>query len=97
MVRVWWMECAPAGNWHMGRELSIWNRLVKLDDPELVNGAMEMLPTIAPDVRRPFSLKLFYGRNSTPLYERCKAEWLKSQTVTTLPRGSGLERARFSA
>ena len=81
----------------MGRELSIWNRLVKLDDPELVNGAMSMLPTIAPDVRRPFSLKLFYGRKSTPLYEQCKAEWLKGQTVTTAQRGNSLVRARFGA
>jgi hypothetical protein len=79
IVRAWWAEAKPSPGWHMGRELSIRKRLVRLDGDELVNGAMTMLRVVAPDVERPYSLRLFYGKKSTPLYEQCKSEWLKSQ------------------
>lgn len=77
IIRTWWREHAPDTGWHMGRELSIWKRLVRLDDPDIVNGAMTMLPMMAPNLRP--TLKLFYGKKSTPLYEQCKGEWLKNQ------------------
>jgi len=62
----------------MGRELSIWKRLIRLDGPELVNGALAMLATVAPNLEAPRTLRLFYAANTTPLYEQCKAEWFKS-------------------
>lgn len=78
IIRRWWKRTPPESGWHMGRELSIWKRLIRLDEPEVVNGAMTMLPLLAPNLNPP-SLRHFYGPRSGPLYEQCKAEWMKGQ------------------
>ena len=81
----------------MGRELSIRKRLVRLDGDELVNGAMQTLSSVAPNVRKPYSLRLFYGQQSTPLYEQCKSEWLKRQgPATTRARTTDAPMARVA-
>lgn len=97
MVRAWWKEAPTPAAWHMGRELSIWKRLVRLDGAELVNGAMAALPMLAPTAQRPYTLRLFYGNASTPLYEQCKAEWLKHQAPprTAKPRTSGAPMSKL--
>ena len=75
----WWGgKLAELQPWHMGNELSIWDILVTRDSPELVNGAMSMLFTVAPKLQRPVTLKIFYAQSTTPLYEQCKALWISS-------------------
>ena len=63
----------------MGRNLNIWKRLVGLDGPELVNGAMSVLFHAAPELEKPVTLRIFYAASTTPLYEQCKARWLEIQ------------------
>ena len=61
----------------MARNLNIWNRLVARDGPELVNGAMSVLFSVAPHLERPVTLRIFYSGATTSLYERCKARWIE--------------------
>ena len=78
----WWggklSELQTRHSWDMGNELSIWNKLVTHDSPELVNGAMSVLFKVAPDLERPVTLRIFYAAATTPLYEQCKALWISS-------------------
>ena len=78
----WWggklSELQTRRSWDMSNELSIWNKLVTRDSPELVNGAMSMLFTVAPKLMRPVTLRIFYSEDTTPLYEQCKALWISS-------------------
>jgi len=95
LIRQWWTKTPPPKGWHMGRELSIWKRLVRLDSPEIVNGAMTMLPMMAPNLEP--SLKYFYGPNCGPLYERCKAAYLKGRPTTESDDWADREIERFRA
>lgn len=80
-----------AAPWSVARALDIWNRLADRDGPETVNGAMLMLrdprtwressgrnggrPPWSDDEQ--VSMAVFWRRDMTPVYERCKGAWFK--------------------
>ena len=67
--------------WNMGRDLSIWNRLVaEGNDPETVNGAITVVRKLT-GIHGPMTLVIFYGRGgkTRPIFEQCKARWLKTE------------------
>jgi hypothetical protein len=71
--------------WHMGRDLSIWKRLVLLgQDAEELNGAIEVVRELLPDhAHIPLRLTVFYNRQgyATPLLEEAKGRWQKRRLV----------------
>lgn len=80
-----------AAPWSVARALDIWSRLEERDGPETVNGAMRMLrdprtwregsglnggrPPWGDDEQ--VSMAVFWRRDMTPVYERCKGAWFK--------------------
>ncbi|MFP3947130.1 MAG: hypothetical protein ACLFWG_00235 [Longimicrobiales bacterium] len=80
-----------AAPWSVARALDIWNRLAERDGPEVVTGAMTMLrdprtwregsgrnggrPPWSDDEQ--VSMAVFWRRDMTPVYERCKGAWFK--------------------
>ena len=87
ILRAMWWPGGAAPDWSMGRDLAIWKKLVALDGPEVVNGAMGELFNVAPNLTKPCHLKLFQGA----LYPRCKARWLernsspRAEALTAIP------------
>jgi hypothetical protein len=69
----------------MGRDLSIWKRLVLLgQDAEELNGAIEVVRELLPDhADIALRMTVFYnGRGyATPLLEQAKGRWLKRRPV----------------
>lgn len=72
-----------AGPWSMGRDLSIWKRLVLLgEDPEALNGAIENVRSLMQNhVDIPLRMTVFYNSAqsgyATPLLEQAKGLWRK--------------------
>lgn len=67
--------------WHMGRDLSMWNALVREgNDPETVNGAITVVRKLT-GISGPMTLNIFYsnGGKTRPIFEQCKARWLNAQ------------------
>ena len=67
--------------WTMGRELSMWNALVREgNDPEEINGAITVVRKRLRIVG-PMTLHIFYsnGGKTRPIFEQCKSAWLKDQ------------------
>ena len=64
--------------WNMGRELSMWNALVREgNDPETVNGAITKVRGMT-GIHGPMTLHIFYsnGGKTRPIFEQCKSRWL---------------------
>ncbi len=67
--------------WTMGRELSMWNALVREgNDPEEVNGAITNVRALT-NISGPMTLHIFYsnGGKTRPIFEQCKSRWLASE------------------
>ena len=67
--------------WHMGRDLSMWNRLVaEGNDAETVNGAITLVRQVT-DITGPMTLAIFYGNGgkTRPIFEQCKSRWLATE------------------
>ena len=65
--------------WTMGRDLSMWNALVREgNDPETVNGAITLVRKMI-RIQGPMTLQIFYGNGgkTRPIFEQCKTAWLK--------------------
>ncbi len=68
--------------WHMGRDLSMWNRLVaEGNDPETVNGAITVVRQIMGGITGPMTMQIFYGNGgkTRPIFEQCKSRWLATE------------------
>ena len=79
---LWQSNHAPQSrdgrHWHMGRDLSIWNRLVaEGNDPETVNGAITVVRKLT-GIHGPMTLTIFYGNSgkTRPIFEQSKSRWL---------------------
>ena len=80
---LWRSSCPPilavgGRAWHMGRDLSIWNALVREgNDTEVVNGAITVVRAVT-NISGPMTLTIFYSRagKARPIFEQCKARWL---------------------
>lgn len=69
-----WRGERPRPGWHIGRDLSIWRRLVRLGvDPVELNGAIAVMPEVAPYVR--CMLLLASDQSGPPLLERAAHRW----------------------
>lgn len=67
--------------WHMGRELSMWNALVREgNDPETLNGAITKVRALT-GIPGPMTMHIFYsnGGKTRPIFEQCKSAWLKEE------------------
>ena len=67
--------------WHMGRDLSIWNALVREgEDPETVNGAIAKVRALT-NISGPMTLHIFYSSSgkTRPIFEQAKSKWLAEQ------------------
>ena len=65
-------------SWTMGRDLSIWNALVREgNDPEEINGAITKVRDLT-RITGPMTLHIFYsnGGKTRPIFEQCKSAWL---------------------
>lgn len=66
--------------WHMGRDLSIWQRLLfNGRDPEEINGAIEFARHIIHQDGVPLRMTIFYHAKATPVYEQARAAWINAQ------------------
>lgn len=68
--------------WHMGRDLSIWNALVREgNDPETVNGAITKVRKLLSRIPGPMTMHIFYsnGGKTRPIFEQSKSAWLRDQ------------------
>lgn len=80
---LWRSERPPksrdARPWTMGRELSMWNALVREgNDPEQINGAIMTVRSLT-RITGPMTLHIFYSNagKTRPIFEQCKSAWLK--------------------
>ena len=68
--------------WTMGRDLSMWNALVKEgNDPETINGAITKVRGLLRHIPGPMTMHIFYsnGGKTRPIFEQCKSAWLKEE------------------
>lgn len=82
---LWLSERPPQSRdsrpWTMGRELSMWNALVREgNDPEAINGAITLVRKMI-RIQGPMTLHIFYsnGGKTRPIFEQCKTLWLDTQ------------------
>ncbi len=84
---LWRASCPPilevgGRPWHMGRDLSMWNRLVaEGNDPETINGAITVVRQIMGGITGPMTMQIFYGNGgkTRPIFEQCKSRWLATE------------------
>lgn len=83
-THLWLGTTPPPSNdkrdWTMGREHSIWTRLVLTGrDPEEINGAIEFARTVIHQPDEPLTLRIFYWDGATPNFEQARAAWINAQ------------------
>lgn len=66
--------------WSMARELNIWTLLYRDSDGEQINGAIEVVRSVS-TLEGPLRMTIFYHRAMRPLFEQCKAYWLRTQEI----------------
>ncbi len=82
-----WQSATPPRSsngrpWHMGRDLSMWNALVKEgNDPETINGAITVVRQLMGNISGPMTMQIFYGNGgkTRPIFEQCKSRWLATE------------------
>ena len=75
------MNVQDSRPWTMGRDLSMWNALVKEgNDPEEINGAITVVRKRTRIVG-PMTMHIFYSNagKTRPIFEQCKSAWLSEQ------------------
>lgn len=91
-THLWLGDKPPKPGWHKGRDLSIWNEMLKQFSPHEINGAITVCRTVVHEEigMRPITMEYFNVKDRRDRMSRCVAAWRQSETRKLAAERRGL-------
>lgn len=91
-THLWLGDKPPKPGWHKGRDLSIWNEMLKQFSPHEINGAITVCRTVVHEEigMRPITMEYFNAEGKRDRMSRCVAAWRQSETRKLAAERRGL-------
>lgn len=91
-THLWLGDKPPKPGWHTGRDLSIWNEMLKQFSPHEINGAITVCRTVVHEEigMHPITMEYFNAKGKRDRMSRCVAAWRQSETRKLAAERRGL-------